>query len=141
MDFYRLKDQIKYLLPISCVLLSGCVYGPIYPWSPCAASGPCQPGGFPIPCTQYHPNRFYRCHNSHCVTYSPYAPNRCDPYPYYTPCKYTSCGGVPPRIGPAPACPLPPGGVRCGVPPCGAPVPCGGPLPPPPYVLYDNYYF
>ncbi len=117
--------KIKYsLVPLIALLLSGCAYGPIYPWAPCPAGGPnligCyypNPGGpGPIPgpmpppgprlcappcgacgpcgfygCTAYHPNQFYRCHNNRCVTYSPYAPNRCDPVPYYTGCKYTGC--------------------------------------------------
>ena len=76
----------------SATLLSGCVYGPLYPWANCGCGGPpligCYYGS---PCTSYHPNYFYRCHNHKCVTYSPYAPNRCDPVPYYTGCKYTGC--------------------------------------------------
>jgi hypothetical protein len=73
-------------------LLSGCYYGPIYPWAACSPNGPPLLGCYyTSPCTAYHPNYFYRCHNHKCVTYSPYAPNKCDPVPFYTSCKYTAC--------------------------------------------------
>lgn len=96
----------------AALLLAGCVNGPLYPWTTCPPNGPyyigCAvpapgPGPCPVPgpggcpgfcnqqCTAYHPNYYYRCHNNKCVTYSPYAPNRCDPVPYYTGCKYASC--------------------------------------------------
>lgn len=86
------------------VLLAGCVNGPFYPWAKCSsppplvgcgARPPCAPppliGCYGSPCTSYHPSYFYRCHNNRCVTFSPYAPNHCDPVPYYTGCKYTLC--------------------------------------------------
>lgn len=87
--------KIKYvLLPLAVSVLSGCVYGPLYPWAACPANGPPLIGCYytgPGPCTAYHPNSFYRCRNNRCTTYSPYAPNKCDPVPYYTGCKYTAC--------------------------------------------------
>lgn len=74
------------------VLLSGCVNGPFYPWERCSPDAPYMIGCYYAdPCTSYHPNSFYRCHNNRCTTFSPYAPNTCDPVPYYTGCKYTSC--------------------------------------------------
>jgi hypothetical protein len=88
--------------PGPCPVPGGpCGPGPVVPPppGPCPLNGPCRPCG-PVligcycsgPCTVYHPNYFYRCHNNHCVHYSPYAPNRCDPWPYYHDCKYASCG-------------------------------------------------
>lgn len=84
---------MKFLLPLAAAtLLSGCVNGPLYPWEKCNPNGPYLIGCYyTSPCTSYHPNAFYRCNNGRCVTYSPYAPNRCDPVPYYTGCKYTAC--------------------------------------------------
>lgn len=98
----------KCLLFITPILLSGCMAGPppcpvpvsTCPVPTCPVPVPAYTGGLPIPimgfnyappCTAYHPNSFYRCNNSRCVTYSPYAPNKCDPVPYYTQCKHTSC--------------------------------------------------
>lgn len=81
-----------YLLGLGVItLLSGCVNGPLYPWGSCAPGVPLIGCYAASPCTAYHPNYFYRCHNNKCVTYSPYAPNHCDPVPYYTGCKYTAC--------------------------------------------------
>lgn len=100
--------------------LSGCVAGPVYAYhcggpvpvvypSYGCVPGPCGPACGVVPaygwaqpelitlnyrsscCTEYHPNYFYRCANNRCTTYSPQAPNHCDPHPYYTQCRYTSC--------------------------------------------------
>ncbi len=88
----KFLSRIMYPLTIlASVLLSGCVYGPLYPWAPCPVNGPSLAGCYPGPCAIYHPNYFYRCHNKKCTTYSPFAPNTCDPFPYYTSCKYASC--------------------------------------------------
>lgn len=83
---------IQYAVLAAVVFLSGCYYGPVYPWKLCPANGPYLVGCYPVaPCTTYHPNFYYRCFNNHCGFYSPYAPNKCDPFPYYTNCRYTAC--------------------------------------------------
>lgn len=101
-----IKKIFEGVIILVSVLLTGCVYGPLYPWAPCPPNGPfllgCYPAGYypanpctlgcnPNPCTSYHPNYYYRCHNNKCTNYSPYAPNTCDPFPYYTNCKYAIC--------------------------------------------------
>lgn len=84
--------KYRLLLLSATLLLAGCVQGPLYPWQKCSPYGPHMLGCYyGSPCTAYHPDYFYRCHNNRCVTFSPYAPNRCDPTPYYTGCKYTLC--------------------------------------------------
>lgn len=88
--FKRIKTTL--LVLAATLFLSGCEYGPIYPWVECSSNAPYRPGCYYTGgCTAYHPNYFYRCQNHHCATYSPHAPNKCDPYPFYTGCKYATC--------------------------------------------------
>jgi len=79
------------LLALACTILAGCVNGPLYPTTLCDPHKPYLIGCYYNGCTEYRPNYFYRCKDSKCKTYSPYAPNQCDPHPYYTQCKKTCC--------------------------------------------------